>query len=194
MKRYGRTIIDAIFKKRAKRLEICAELESKSQADSDRSDIGVFETGLSAEQYGNYEQSTGVAAQEAESRRLVSVAKAHGLYVPKEKWAVFGERKKLPSGESVVYLDAEEQVITKIRNPFAKAAIKHLHAQDVIYEHLIHNILFPSTRYEFRGIGEDVDGVRIILGQQYLTDKYMTPNQKAIDNYLMHGLGLELEN
>lgn len=22
----------------------------------------------------------------------------------------------------------------------------------------------------------------------------MTPNQKAIDNYLMHGLGLELEN
>ena len=149
MKRYGRTIIDAIFKKRAKRLEICAELESKSQADSDRSDIGVFETGLSAEQYGNYEQSTGVAAQEAASRRLVSVAKAHGLYVPKEKWAVFGE----------------EQVITKIRNPFAKAAIKHLHAQDVIYEHLIHNILFPPTRYEFRGIGEDVDGVRIILGQ-----------------------------
>ena len=62
MKRYGRTIIDAILKKRAKRLEICAELESKSQADSDRSDIGVFETGLSAEQYGNYEQSTGVAA------------------------------------------------------------------------------------------------------------------------------------
>lgn len=55
MKRYGRTIIDAIFNKRAKRLEICAELESKSQADSDRSDIGVFETGLSAEQYGNYE-------------------------------------------------------------------------------------------------------------------------------------------
>ncbi len=165
MKRYGRTIIDAIFKKRAKRLETCAELESKSQANSDRSDIGVFETGLSAEQYGNYEQSTGVAAQEAESRRLVSVAKAHRLYVPKEKWAVFGERKKLPSGESIVYLDAEEQVITKIRNPFAKAAIKHLHAQDVIYEHLIHNILFPSTRYEFRGIGEDVDGVRIILGQ-----------------------------
>ena len=48
------------------------------------------------------------------------------------------------------------------------------HAQDVIYEHLIHNILFPLIRYNFIGISE--------------------PSQKDIDDYLIYGLGLRLEN
>ena len=48
------------------------------------------------------------------------------------------------------------------------------HAQDVIYEHLIHNILFPLTRYNFIGISE--------------------PSQNEIDDYLIYGLGLRLEN
>lgn len=38
--------------------------------------IRVFEAGLSAEQYGDYEQSTGNAAQEKESNRLIAIAKA----------------------------------------------------------------------------------------------------------------------
>lgn len=72
---YGRKIINAIFKKRAVSPAVCVELESKVQADCDRSDIRVFENGLSIEQYGDYQQSTGVAAQESESARLVSIAK-----------------------------------------------------------------------------------------------------------------------
>ena len=46
MKSYGRKIIDYIFKRWTERPAICYEPERKVQADSDRSDIRVFETGL----------------------------------------------------------------------------------------------------------------------------------------------------
>jgi hypothetical protein len=191
---YGRKIINAIFKKRSDSTTIRAEFGSKLQADSDRSDIRVFETGLSIEQYGNYEQSTGTAAQESESARIVAIAKANGLFIDKSEWHKFGERKRLPSGESIVFINDREDVITKIRNPFAKSVIKGLHAYDVIYEHLIHNILFPNSRYKFIGISEDSGNVRFILQQRYLSDKFITPSQSLIDTYLMQGLGLKIEN
>lgn len=56
MKSYGRKIIDYIFKRWAERSAICYEPERKVQADSDRSDIRVFETGLSSQQYGDNRQ------------------------------------------------------------------------------------------------------------------------------------------
>lgn len=121
---YGRKIINAIFKKRTGGTAVCAQFESKLQADSDRSDIRVFETGLPLEQYGDYEQSTGTAAQESESARLIAIAKQNRLYIEKSEWAQFGDRKRLPSGESIVFLNGKEDVITKIRNPFAKSVIK----------------------------------------------------------------------
>ena len=80
---YGRKIVEYIFKKRRECIDICAELESRSEADSDRSDIRVFEIGLSSEQYGDYEQGTGNAAYENESARLISIDKDNGLYVTK---------------------------------------------------------------------------------------------------------------
>ena len=80
-----------------------------------------------------------------------------------------------------------------VRNPFAKAAIKGLHPQDIIYEHLIHNILFPNTRYNFIGISEDIDGARIILGQPLIADNYVAPKQGVIDDYLVRGLDLKKE-
>ena len=43
--KYGRTVINALFKRRTKCAPICAELESRREADCDRSDIGVFELG-----------------------------------------------------------------------------------------------------------------------------------------------------
>jgi len=191
---YGRKIIDTLFKRRAKRPPICAQFEPRSEADSDRSDIGMFEVGLSIERYGNHEQGTGNAAQEAESNRLISIAKENGCFISREKWDIFGERKRLPSGESIVYLDEKGQKVTKVRNPFAKSAIKQMRAYDAIYEHLVHNVLFPNTKYHFEGIGEDVDGVRIILSQPYISKKFLTPSQQEIDRYLVEGLGLKPEN
>ena len=191
---YGRKIIKAIFKKRTDSPTICAKLESKVQADSDRSDISLFEIRLSTEQYGDYEQSTGIAAQESESARIVAIAKANGLFIDKSEWYKFGDRKRLPSGESIVFINDKEDVVTKIRDPFAKSVIKELHAYDVIYEHLIHNILFPNSRYKFTGISEDAGTVRFILQQNYLSDKFIAPSQTIIDNYLIKGLGLKKEN
>lgn len=193
-KNYGQKIISSLFKKWTDSTAVRVELESKVQADSDRSDIRMFEAGLPNEQYGDYEQSTRVAAQEAEGARLIAIAKANGTFIAKSEWSKFGDRKRLISGESIVYLDERENVVTKIRNPFAKAIIKGLHAPDIIFEHLVHNILFPNTRYKFVGISEDFSGIRIILQQEYFSDKYITPTQRSIDAYLIKGLGLRVEN
>jgi len=207
----GHTFIWSFFRRRAKRSPVCAELASRSEADSDRSDIRMFEVGLSAKQYGNHEQgtgdcprtklsaqhlpeqSTGNAEQEAESNRLIAIAKNNGLFIGKSEWETLGDRKRLPSGESIVFLTPDEQEVIKLRNPFAKSAIKQMHATDAIYEHLIHNILFPNTRYRFMGISEDVGGVRIVLSQRYISDVFTIPTQEEIDRYLVEGLGLEKE-
>ena len=190
----GHTFIRSIFRRRAERTPVCAELASRSEADSDRSDIRMFEIGLSTQQPGDYEQGTGNAAQEAESNRLIAIAKDNGLFVEKSEWENLGDRKRLPSGESIVYLSPDGQVVIKLRNPFAKSAIKQMHASDAIYEHLIHNILFPNTRYRFKGISEDIGGVRIVLSQRYISDVFTIPTQDEIDRYLVEGLGFEKES
>ena len=76
MWKYGRKVIDALFKRRTERTPVRAELERRSEADSSRSDIRVFEVGLSAEQHGDYEQGTRNAAQEEEGARLIAIANA----------------------------------------------------------------------------------------------------------------------
>ena len=194
MTKNGHNFIRSIFRRRTERTPVCAELASRSEADSDRSDIRMFEVGLSAEQPGDYEQSTGNAAQEAESNRLIAIAKSNGLFVEKSEWEKLGDRKRLPSGESIVYLSPDGQEVIKLRNPFAKSAIKQMHASDAIYEHLIHNILFPNTRYRFKGISEDVGGVRIVLSQRYISDVFTIPTQDEIDRYLVEGLGFKKES
>ncbi len=191
---HGRKIIDFIFKRRAIGKPVCVEFETRIQADCDRSDIGMFEIGLSSQQYGNHQQGKRVATQETESTRLISIAKKNNLFIEKSEWGKYGDRKRLPSGESIVFLNNEETTITKIRNPFAKAAIKNLHVEDVIYEHLIHNILFPDTKYTFIGISEDLNEVRIVLQQKYISDRFMASPQKEIDSFLQQGLGLHIEN
>ena len=47
MENYGRKIIDYIFGKRSNSSAVSYEREQKIQANSDRSDIRVFETGIS---------------------------------------------------------------------------------------------------------------------------------------------------
>ena len=78
MKSYGRKIIDYIFGKRSDCPAIHYECERKIQADSDRSDIRVFETGLSTQQDGDNRQSTRTAEKE-ECLRLIKIAKEQGF-------------------------------------------------------------------------------------------------------------------
>ncbi len=190
---YGKKFIQRLFAKWTKGDRVRYEFERRVQADSDRRDIGVFEAGIPAQRHGDYIQSPR-DAQAAEGVRLIETARLNGLYVPKSQWDSFGDRKRLPSGESIVFLSADTSVVTKIRNPFAKAAIKNLCPPDIIFEHLIHNIFFPNTHYKFAGITDDIDGVRIILQQPYIPMKFISPSQKQIDRYLLDFLKLEKEN
>ncbi len=66
--------------------------------------------------------------------------------------------------------------------------------EDIIYEHLIHNILFPDTRYHFVGFSEDSKGLRIVLQQENVSCMFRVPPQKMIDNYLIQQLGLTKED
>ena len=191
---YGFKIVRSLFKRRQERPSLRAKLGSRIEADSDRSDIRVFEVELSSQQYGDYEQSTGNPAEEAESSRLINIAKANGFYISRDDWKSFGDRKRVPSGESIVFLNNSGKRVMKVRNPFARSVVKQMHAPDVIYEYLIYNILFPDTRYRFEGISEDADGVRIILSQPYIADQFMIPCQEDIDRYLIEGLSLHRED
>lgn len=121
------------------------------------------------------------------------IAKEQGLYIEKSEWNSWGDRKRLPSGESIILLDKEMAFVYKVRDPFAKAAIKNLRPEDIIYEHLVHNILFPSTKYELVGISDNNGEIRLILKQKYIPHSILPPSQKLIDDYLVNGLGLKKE-
>ncbi len=84
--------------------------------------------------------------------------------------------------------------VVKVKNPYAKTIIKQLHSYNAIYEHFVHNILFPDTRYDFVGISEDADGLRILLSQSYISDNFNASSQEDIDRYLIDGLKLKPEN
>lgn len=85
MENYGRKIIDYIFGKRSNSSAVSYEREQKIQANSDRSDIRVFETGISPQRHGNIRQSSR-AAEEEECNRLISIAKENNLYIDKADW------------------------------------------------------------------------------------------------------------
>lgn len=190
---YGRKVIKYILGKWANSTTVHYEAPSKVQADSDRSDIRVFEAGLSSQQYGDNRQGTRNAENE-ECNRLIRIAKENGLFIDKSEWSKFGDKRSVATGESIVYLSKDERTYTKMKSPFAKAPIKRICPNDIIYEHLIHNILFPSTRYRFVGISEDINGIRIVLQQENIIDAYVVPTQKSIDDYLFSVLNLSKED
>lgn len=132
MKNYGRKIINYIFSKRPDCTSIYYECEQKVQADRDRSDIRMFETGVSTQRHGDYWQSKR-NAEEEECNRLIEIAKANNLYIKKTDWDKFGNRRMTPTGESIVYLSKDASTYTKIKSPFAKAAMKHIQSEDIIY-------------------------------------------------------------
>ena len=116
------------------------------------------------------------------------------MYIDKSDWGIFGDRRMIPTGECIVFLSEDGTTFTKMKSPFAKAPMKHILPEDIIYEHLIHNILFPSTRYRFIGFSEDIKGIRIVLQQRNISDMFQVPSQKTIDDYLINQLGLTKED
>jgi len=146
---------------------------------SNRGDIRVLEEGLdtSYREYSEYSERT---RRTTESERLVSLAKQHGLFIPAEVTKTLTGKVAKRTGESVVYIDTAAGKVTKVKDPYAKAAMKSgVQPEDAAFEHLVHNLLFPETAYTLEGISEEMGDVRIVLSQDFIQN-YEQPTKEQI--------------
>ncbi|MBO4333839.1 MAG: hypothetical protein J5875_11830 [Paludibacteraceae bacterium] len=165
-------------------------------AIADRCDIRVFETGVQHKPYGTGEdgQTTleQTSAERKETERLIAIAKANGLFVEPGTIALFGDKLGTKTSECDIYFNCVSNLVFKVKDPFAKWMLKELHAEDAIYEHIVHNLLFPNTRYKFIGISENQGNLRIVLSQPFISSTNKQPSDEEIVAYLA-GLGLEAD-
>ena len=84
-----------------------------------------------------------------------------------------------------------EQMYYKIKNPFAKSHLKRHDIRDAIYEHVVHNILFPETALQFLGVCADGCEARLIYSQNAVRTE-RRPNDEQIEKHLA-SLGLARE-
>ena len=104
-----------------------------------------------------------------------------------------GELISKRTGESEVYWNADENAYYKIKNPAAKAELKHSSSDDWIFEHVIHNILFPETAYELVSVARHFGVLRLVLKQANVSSESL-PTDTDVDKYLTEELGLVLED
>ena len=117
-----------------------------------------------------------------ESRALIEAAKLVGCYM--NRAAVPGTRYTIRSGESEVRIVQREGVYYKIKNPFAKHHLKGHPVEYMLFEHIVHNILFPDCRLEFLGVTEDFHEARLVFRQAAVRSD-MRPDAKMIEHDLL---------
>lgn len=158
------------------------------ERNRDRSDIRMFEIGygIAQDEYSEYSEKI---RRETESERLVNIAKKNGLFLPLKDIRQIGMKHGYRSGESVVYLNPENNRVYKIKDPYAKLAIKRgVMPEDAIYEHLVHNYLFPEVKYTFEGISEEMGDVRIVLSQEYIESVVQPTREQVVTALAQRGL------
>lgn len=168
------------------------EAARRMAATADRGDIRVLEPELPVSDRVGYfldlPRTEQRARTEAESQRLIGLAKENGLFIERKDTEKFGTKKNTITRESTVYEDKEHGKHIKVKDPYALAVLKGNYPEDAIYEHIIHNLLFPDTRYTFMGISEDLGDVRFVLSQETV-DAIRNATDKEVDAY-MKRLGL----
>lgn len=150
--------------------------------------VGVLEKELADERGRN---TWGVPSDPVlvESHCLIAAAKrAECLLDAKE---IPGTRYSVRTGESEVRMVQRDQLYYKIKNPFAKSHLKRHDIRDAIYEHIVHNILFPETALQFLGVCEDGREARLVYRQNAVRTE-RRPNDKQIEDHLAY-LGLVKE-
>ena len=158
------------------------------RAVSDFGSIGVLARACSDERSGD----TGSLPPNPirrESVALIAAAKRAGCFVNATE--VPGTRYTIRSGESEVRLVQKEQVYYKIKDPFAKLHLKKHPPEYVLFEHVVHNILFPDCRLEFLGVAEDFHEARLVFRQEAIRAD-VRPDDKQIAEHLLR-LGLRSE-
>lgn len=165
--------------------------KARRQGGLDLGSVRMLEEKLASKQNGTWLSGTRTA-QEEFSCALIETAKECGLYISKDDCRNLGVRKMLPSGESIILENKAQGIVYKIRDPFAKLHLKSPNLNNILYEHIIHNIMFPEVPYSLVGISEDNGSVRIVLSQSFVFEMH-TPTQQQIDEYLF-SFGLQLED
>ena len=122
-----------------------------------------------------------------ESRALIAAAKSVGCFV--DAAAVPGSRYTIRTGESEVRMVQPEQVYYKIKNPFAKMHLKKHPIEYALFEHVVHNILFPDCRLEFIGVADDMHEARIVYRQNAVCSD-TRPDDRQIEECLSE-MGLQ---
>ena len=105
----------------------------------------------------------------------------------------FGELVSKRTGESEVYWNAAENAFYKVKNPSAKASLKRTSPADWIFEHVVHNILFPDTAYDLVAFAWEVGELRVVLKQTCVSSESF-PTEAEVLAFLTQGLGLVLED
>ena len=151
------------------------------QALSDCRDIGMLARTYAAER-GRDSRSMPTDSIRHESRALIDAAKRIGCFV--DRAAVPGTRYTIRSGESEVRLVQRDGLYYKIKNPFAKQNLKQHPAEYMLFEHVVHNILFPDCRLEFLGVAEDFHEARLVFRQAAVRADER-PDEKMIEHDLL---------
>ena len=160
----------------------------RERAISDFRRVEMFVKEMSAQRSGDPDSST-----RDQIRKIIECAKKSNLLWDKQRLASLGTSITKRTGESIVYWNKNENAFYKVKNPIAKAEIKKTTPNDWFFEHIIHNILFPQTAYEFLGVAEEFHELRIILKQPAISTERF-PSQQQIVNYLENRFHLKLED
>ena len=103
------------------------------EVNRDRSDIRVYEEGLGAS-HNEHSEYSERDRREAESERLVSIARPKGQYLDSKVVLTFGKRYPKVTGESEDIITTEGKKVFKIKNPYAKSQMKgNMQPEDAIY-------------------------------------------------------------
>ena len=170
------------------------EQTRSQQRDNSGVDIRSLQKGLGFERGGDRGGSSREDEKEV-GHQIIENAKESGVYIDRSAHKDFGKRLGKTSGESVVYVDKANGRVVKVKDPYAKSNLKGHVAADALYEHIVHNLLFPNTRYTLLGISEGyAEDVRFVL-EQGIVDATTQAAQEQIDQYLTEVLGLtKVEN
>ena len=114
---------------------------------------------------------------------MISAAKATGCFM--DVRTIPGTRYTIRTGESEIRFVQKEQVYYKIKNPFAKLHLKKHPIEYTIFEHVVHNILFPDCRLDFLGVAAVMHEARFVYRQNAVRSD-SRPNDRQIAETLLH--------
>ncbi|HRE53101.1 MAG TPA: hypothetical protein PK339_16910, partial [Flavitalea sp.] len=133
---------------------------------------------------------------EIQEKLLKAYAKRTGVWMSEDDIAK-NASERLPDGaESHVYLDEDEQHVTKVTNHLVMEPLP----ENFIDNHIsLNNFLSEDTAYELIGFAENEDGFAFVLKQRFIkgemldadNDAINAENRKRLNKYMKEAFGMD---